>query len=51
MPSTRRVDSELQSGNETQYLFSDCDVRQSDADNVYLTMAGEFIISRLIRFL
>ena len=39
-----RVDLGAQSGNETQYVFSEGDVHPSDADNVCLTAAGEFII-------
>ena len=39
-----RVDLGAQSGNETQYVFSEGDVHPSDADNVGLAAAGEFII-------
>ena len=39
-----RVDLGAQSGNETQYVFSEGDVHPSDADNVGLAAGGEFII-------
>ena len=42
-----RVDLGAQSGNETQYVFSEGDVHQSDADNVGLAAGGEFIIHSL----
>ena len=38
------VDLGAQSGNETQYVFSEGDVHPSDADNVGLAAEGEFII-------
>ena len=32
MASFRRIDSGMQSGNDTQYVFSEGDVQDSDAD-------------------
>ena len=39
-----RVDLGAQSGNDTQNVFSEGDVHPSDADNIGLAAAGEFII-------
>ena len=45
MTSPRRVDSGMQSGNDTQYLFSEGDVRQSDADCLAVpSVVGKFTI-------
>ena len=45
-----RVDLGAQSGNETQYVFSEGDVHPSDADNVGLAAGGEFIIPDPLSF-
>ena len=31
-PTSSRIDPSVQSGNDTQYVFSETDVRQSDSD-------------------
>ena len=41
-----------QSGNDTQFLFSEGDVRESDADALAVQpVAGRFIIPRSIKLL
>ena len=43
MASSRRIDSGMQSGNDTQYLFSEGDVHDSDADRSAVPqVAGRF---------
>ena len=45
MASSRRIDSGVQSGNDTQYLFSEGDVQESDADRSAVPpVAGKFTI-------
>ena len=46
-----RYDPGAQSGNETNFVFSETDVRHSDADEVRRVVAGEFIISQSIKLL
>ena len=38
------VDPGEQSGHETQFVFSEADVRQSDGDDLYLRAAGKSFI-------
>ena len=45
------IDSGLVSGNETQFVFSEGDMRHSDADEVRRTTASEYIIPFLIKLL
>ena len=45
MASFRRVDSGMQSGNDTQHLFLEGDIRMSDADNSAVpSVVGKFTI-------
>ena len=44
-PSFRR-DTGAQSGNETQFLFSEGDIHPSDADIARRQTTGEFVIHR-----
>ena len=45
MASSRRVDSGMKSGNDTQYLFAEGDVQGSDADHSAVPLvAGKFTI-------
>ena len=37
-------DPGAQSGHETQFLFSEGDVRRSDADDIHVSARGKFII-------
>ena len=47
-----RVESGFQSGTETQFLFSEGDIRESDADALTSQpTAGKFVIPRFIRLL
>ena len=51
-PSRPRVGPCVQSGHETQYLFSEGDIRESDADPLFSQPAvGKFIIPQSIRLL
>ena len=46
MSTTRGlIESGAVSGNETQFVFSDDDVRTSDADNVHRPALGKFCYS------
>ena len=38
------IDPGAQSGHETQFVFSEADMRHIDADNIHRTVAGKFII-------
>ena len=38
------IDPGAQSGHETQFAFSESDLRHIDADNVHLVTPGTFII-------
>ena len=52
MASSRRVDPGMQSGNDTQYLFSEGDVQESDADHSAVPLvAGKFTIPCSIKLL
>ena len=52
MTSSRRVEPGFRSGNETQFLFSERDIRQSDADAlISQPTASKFVIPRSIKFL
>ena len=46
-----RVESGAVSGHETQFVFSDGDVRASDTDLIRQPAPGEFVIPRSIKFL
>ena len=50
IPSLPRIDLGAQSGNETQYLFCDGDVRHSNADVVKQFAASKVSIAHSIRF-
>ena len=43
-PTPSAIDPGAQSGQDTQYLFSEGDVRQSDADGIRPPSPGEFTI-------
>ena len=45
------IDSGLVSGNETQFVFSERDMRHSDAENVRRAAVGECITPSSIKFL
>ena len=45
------IDSSLVSGNKTQFVFSEGDMRHSDADEVRRATASEFIIPFPIKLL
>ena len=52
MSSPRRVESGFQSGHETQFLFSEADIRESDADpSTVQPIAGRFVINQSIKLL
>ena len=52
MSSPRRAESGFQSGHETQFLFSEADIRESDADpSTVQPIAGKFAIPRSIKLL
>ena len=43
-PTAPSVDPGAQSGHETQYVFSEGDMRQSDADDIRPRAVGEYFI-------
>ena len=49
-PSLRR-DTGAQSGNETQFVFSEGDIYQSDGDVIRRQATGELILPRSIKLL
>ena len=50
--SSRRVESGFQSGHETQFLFSEGDIRESDDDPLLSQpVVGKFVIPRPIKLL
>ena len=52
MSSPRRVESGFQSGHETQFLFSEADIRESDADpSTVQPNAGKFVVPQSIKLL
>ena len=52
MASSRRVNSNRQSGNETQFPSSEGEFRESDADNLVVqSIAGKFTIPWSFKFL
>ena len=52
MSSPRRVESGFQSGHETQFVVSDADIRESDADPpVVRPNAGKFVVPQSFKLL
>ena len=52
MSTSRRADSGFQSGHDTQFIFSEGDIRNSDADpSSSQAVAGEFVIAQSFKFL
>ena len=50
MSSPRRVESGFQSGHETQFLFSEADIRESDADpSTVQPNAGKFVVPQSVK--
>ena len=47
--SSRRVESGFQSGHETQFLFSEADIRESDADPDSRPALGKSLIPLSIK--
>ena len=43
-PTVSSVDPGAQNGHETQYMFSEGDMRQSDADDIRPRAVGEYFI-------
>ena len=48
-PPPSRRDTGAQSGNETQFVFSEGDIYQSDGDIVRRQATGGFVIPRTIK--
>ena len=52
MSSSRRIESGFQSGHDTQFLFSEGDIRESVADaSTSQPVAGKFVIPQSIKLL
>ena len=52
MSSPRSVENGFQSGHETQFLFSEADIRESDADpSTVQPNAGKFVVPQSIKLL
>ena len=50
-PPPSRRDTGAQSGNDTQFLFSEGDIYHSDGDVIRRQATGKFVIPRTIKLL